>query len=157
MNWQSDLERKTLFVALLVGLAHLVSGIAVLYQPSALNVTPLASLHDLSQAIGYSGGFAGAFLVGAGLMAIIGSGMRAMPRGLHGALFLPQQALLLLQIWTITWALIEGKYPDGYIPVGGSFFILADQAWAWALASAHSVFLAAFIGGGWVRGTSGAS
>jgi hypothetical protein len=138
---------------LLVGIAHLVSGIAVLVTPEVLRVTPLASLARFADYIGYhSGGFAAAALIGAGLMAIIGANLRCAPRFAHGFLFLPQQVLLLLQVWTITAALIEGHFPDGYIPVGGAWFILTDQIWAWLLAVTHSIWLTAFLYGGRTSG-----
>jgi hypothetical protein len=138
----------------MVGIAHLISGIAVLVTPEVLRVTPLASLAHFADYIGYpSGGFAASALIGAGLMAIIGANLICAPRFAHGILFLPQQVLLLLQVWTITVALIEGHFPDGYIPVGGAWFILTDQIWAWLLAVTHSIWLTAFLYGGRASGS----
>jgi hypothetical protein len=151
----ANLVTKTLFVGLMVGLAHFISGIAVLASPEAVNVTPLAALHHTAEWMGYSkGGFVAATLLLAGLMAIVGANLNAAPTVLHGALFLPQQVLLLLQIYTITTALITGVYPDGYIPQGGAWFILSDQIWAWVLAVSHSIWLAAFLYGGRLSGIS---
>lgn len=147
-------ETKTLFVGLLVGLAHIASGVAVLIDPAALNVTPLEFLARLAFSLGYTrGGFAGVLLLLAGIMAVIASG-RGMgaSRVTRAVLFAPQQILLLLQLASIAAALVSGKYPDGYVPEGGRWFIAADQAWAWILAVSHSVFLAAFIYGGEGRG-----
>jgi hypothetical protein len=149
------IETKILFVGLLVGLAHILSGIAVLVTPLALSVTPLAGLDHFADYMGYTkGGFVAATLIGAGLMAVVGSNIRYMPRLWHSVLFFPQQALLILQIYTITIALIEGKFPDGYIPQGGAFFIMADQIWAFLLAASHSIWLAAFLYGGRSRSGS---
>jgi hypothetical protein len=143
------LEGKTMFVALLVGLAHIISGIAVLSNGNALDVTPLASLSLAASSIGFQHGFVGSILLGAGLMAVTGSNLNvALPRITHAVLFLPQQILLLFQAWTISEAISVGHYPDGYIPAGGAWFILTDQVWAWVLAVSHSIFLAAFIYGG---------
>ena len=152
-----SLETKTLFVGLLVGIAHFISGIAVLASPDAINVTPLAALHHLSLWLGYTSGFVAAVLLLAGFMAIVGSRLQAAPKSVHGILFIPQQVLLLLQIYTITVALITGVYPDGYIPQGGAWFILSDQIWAWVLAVSHSIWLAAFLYGGRISGISGTS
>jgi hypothetical protein len=154
----TTLETKTLFVGLLVGLAHIISGIAVMADTAALNVTPLASLHSLAEWLGYDkGGFVGATLLLAGLMAVVGGNLKAAtPKIVHGVLFLPQQTLLMLQIWTITVALVEGRYPDGYIPLGGAWFIVTDQIWAFVLATSHSIWLAAFLYGD-RRGTNGVS
>lgn len=151
-----QVEVKILFVALLIGLAHVMSGIAVFITPEAMRVTPLASLSHIADSLGYlKGGFVAATLIGAGLMAIIGANIRSANRLWHALLFAPQQALLMLQLYTITIALAEGKYPDGYIPLGGAWFILADQSWAFLMAVSHSIWLTAFLYGGKLRGRSG--
>jgi hypothetical protein len=154
-----DLEAKTLFVATLVGVAHIISGVAVFMTPEAVNVTPLATLHLVAQYLGYTNGFAGAVLMGAGMMAVIGGNLRYdFHRWVYGTLFLPQQVLLLLQVYSICTALGVGQYPDGYLPTGGAWFILTDQIWAWILAVCHSIWLTAFIyGKGMVRGYSNSS
>lgn len=143
------LETKTLFVGFLVGLAHIASGLAIMITPSAWNVTPLASVQQLTDWLGYTNGFAGMILIAAGLFAVIGAsrGIGA-GRTFRAVLFAPQQTLLLLQLWSISLALVVGHYPDGYVPEGGAWFILADQVWAWLLAISHSIWLAAFIYGG---------
>jgi hypothetical protein len=66
----------------------------------------------------------------------------------RATMFAPQQVLLILQIVAISFALIFGEYPDGYRPVGGAWFILADQVWAFLLAVSHSLWLAALLYGG---------
>ena len=148
------IETKILFVAMLVGLAHIASGAAVLVDPASLNVTPLEILARLARGAGYTkGDLAGLVLLTAGILATIGAS-----RGVHAtrrariALFALQEALLILQIVSIMIALITGVYPDGYAPAGGRWFIAADQSWAWVLAVSHSVFLAAFIYGGEAHG-----
>lgn len=156
---RSFIETKILFVGLLVGLAHLVAGIAVLVEPSALHVTPLAGLVNTARLVGwgYGEGQVGTILIIAGLMAIIGGSDKGASRVLQVVLFLPQQLLLLLQIWTISVALIHGTYPDGYAPQGGAWFILADQIWAFVLAVSHSIWLAAFLYGSRDDGIDGAA
>ena len=126
------IETKTLFVALLVGLAHIASGVAVLIDPASLNVTPLELLARSADLLGYSkGGFAGFLLLTAGVMAVIGSsqGVHAS-RSARALMFALQEALLILQIASISLALVTGQYPDGYTPIGGRWFIAADQSWA---------------------------
>jgi hypothetical protein len=141
---------KTLFVALLVGVAHVISGIAVLVNPDSLSVTPLSALHWATQAGGYSHVGAGTFLILAGLLAIVAAshGMMWASRAIVAAMFAPQELLLLLQIYAICTALATGVYPDGYKPTGGAWFILTDQIWAWVLAVSHSLWLAAYLYGG---------
>lgn len=142
-------EVKTLFVGLLVGIAHVASGLAVMVEPLALTVTPLAALHTGVTWLGWSPRVAGVALIFAGLMAVLGSRTVFMiPHRVRVALFVPQQILLVLMMWTILWSVITGTYPDGYSPAGRGWFIEGDQIWAFILAMSHSAWLAAFLYGG---------
>jgi hypothetical protein len=144
----SQLEVKILFLALLVGIAHLVSGILVFYRPEAATATPTSMLVTIAESFNIFGtGVIGAVLVIAGMLAIIGS-TASFSRHVHVWLFIPQEALLLLQLYSISMALIMGAYPDGYIPPEGAWFILTDQIWAFIFAVSHSLWLAVFIFGG---------
>jgi hypothetical protein len=144
----SQLEVKTLFIALLVGVAHLVSGILVFHKPEAAFAAPTAMLQVIAEWLGIFGsGAVGATLIVAGALAIIGS-TASFSRRVHVWLFIPQEALLLLQLYSISMALIMGAYPDGYIPPEGAWFILTDQIWAFIFAVSHSLWLAVFIFGG---------
>jgi hypothetical protein len=150
----SQLEVKTLFIALLVGVAHLVSGILVFVRPEAASATPTSVLLTIAESLGIFGtGAIGATLVIAGALAIIGS-TASFSRRVHVWLFIPQEALLLLQLYSISMALISGSYPDGYIPPEGAWFILTDQIWAFIFAISHSLWLAVFIFGGGRGGDS---
>jgi hypothetical protein len=142
-----ELETKTLFVGLLVGLAHIACGMAVLVTPQALLVTPLDAIRSVQNYLGLQHGFSGAILIGVGIMAVIAS-RRQVYLKTRMLLFAPQQCMLFLQIAAISWALIVGTYPDGYKPVGGAWFILADQIFAYLLAVSHSIWLAALLYGG---------
>lgn len=134
---------KTIFVAFLVGVVHLVAGIGVLIQPTALLVTPFASLVQITVWLGTPTQAAGTVMVLAGAMAIFAASRWRALNGWQAILmFLPQQLLLMLQLMSITMALVEGHYPDGYVPAGGAWFILTDQMWAWVLAISHSLWLA---------------
>jgi hypothetical protein len=139
---------KTLAVTTLVGIAHIICGIAVLVDPVALNVTPLAALANMDNPL-----LAGLMLIAVGILAVIACNMAF---AMNVLMLLPQQALLILQIWSISAVLITGQYPDGYLPSGGSWFILTDQIWPWLLTVSHSGWLAAFIYQG-VRGYGGDS
>jgi hypothetical protein len=149
-----SLQDKTLFVAWLVGIAHIVCGAGVLAAPGAIEVTALASLHDVGAWLGLSPWPLGWFLVIAGVLAVYGSTSRIMHRSAHFAIFIPQQFLLVLMIWSITVALVTGRYPDGYIPPDGGYFISTDQAFAWILGVSHSLFLAAYLYGGGRSGSN---
>jgi hypothetical protein len=136
---------KTLSVAFLVGLVHLTAGIGVIVQPSALTVTAFAQLRALDTYFGAGAPLAGVVMIVAGCLAMAGCTSAPLQRSLVAILFLPQQILLLLQLVSISEALLRGAYPDGYVPVGGGWFILADQSWAWVLAISHTVWLTAAL------------
>lgn len=156
MPSKNPVETKTLFVGLLVGLAHVVSGLAVLVTPVAVSVTPLAAFHWMMHFFGAPQLMAGGILLAAGFMAVLGANQGVgASRNSRAVLFLPQQILLMCQLITIAWALLVGEYPDGYVPRGGAWFILADQIWAWILAVSHSIWLAAFVYGGTGVGRDG--
>jgi hypothetical protein len=142
----ATLETKTLLVAFLVGLAHIGCGIAVLIEPVSLTVTALAGLDRLCQWFDLSHRAAGCVLLLAGISAVVGARFPISNRA-RIILFIPQQALLLMMIWTISVALVTGVYPDGYSPRGGGWFIESDQIWAWILAVSHSAWLAAYLYG----------
>ena len=148
----TELEIKTLLIALLVGIAHLVSGILVFVHPTAALATPTAMLTAIANSLDMFGtGAIGLVLIVAGAMAIIGSTF-SFARHVHVTLFVPQEILLLLQLYSISVSLIVGQYPDGYVPPDGAWFILTDQIWAFILAVSHSVWLSVFIFGGARRG-----
>jgi hypothetical protein len=144
----SQLEVKILFLALLVGMAHLGSGLLVFYKPEAALATPTSILVTIAQSLNIFGtGIIGATLIIAGALAIIGS-TASFSHRVHVWLFVPQEVLLLLQLYSISMALHMGAYPDGYTPPDGAWFILTDQIWAFILAISHSLWLAVFIFGG---------
>jgi hypothetical protein len=132
----------TLAVTTLVGIAHIVCGIAAIYVPNVLNVAPLSGLHQLGEYLSWPQQSEGFLLLLVGALAVIASQLQFAMRVL---LLIPQQLVLLLQIWSISTALVTGHYPDGYIPAGGPWFILTDQIWAWILIISHSLWLAAYI------------
>jgi hypothetical protein len=137
-------EDRTLAITTLVGIAHIICGIAVLVQPLALDVTPLSTLEHITR----DARDAGLLLIGVGALAIMARGLKLK----HCVLMLmPQQILLLFQLWSISEVLITGTYPDGYKPVGGAWFTLADQSWTWLLTISHTAYLAGLI----IRGVRG--
>lgn len=138
----TGIAAKTLAVTTLVGIAHIICGITVYFAPVAFRVTPLSGLYDFSQWIGI-GSQGGAFiLLLVGILAVLARNFNYLA---CIVLLLPQQGLLLFQIYSISAVLVTGHYPDGYLPLGGSWFILADQIWPWLLTVSHSAWLAAFI------------
>lgn len=133
---------KTLAVTTLVGMAHLVSGLIALKVPAALGVTPLAGFDHFAHSLGIGSQVSAYILIIVGILAVIAS-TYTFPYRVF--LLIPQQLVLLLQVWSISLAMASGRYPDGYIPVGGGAFILNDQIWPWLLTVSHSAWLAAFI------------
>ena len=71
-----------------------------------MEVTRLETARSLSGLLGYGSGFVGAVLIGAGIMAVIAGSKGVHMSGYHrGPMFIPQQLLMLLQIWSISAAL----------------------------------------------------
>ena len=54
---------------------------------------------------------------------------------------LPQQFVLTLSAADAVWCMWRGQYADGYVPVGGSWFILKDQLPILVAAGLHSYAL----------------
>lgn len=135
-------SRKTLAITTLVGIAHIISGIAALYVPNVLSVAPLAGVFEMIRLFGLPDYIGGILLFCVGSLAVIAS---TSTFRLRVAFLIPQQLLLILQIWSISVSLVTGVYPDGYIPQGGPWFILTDQIWAWMLTVSHSAWLAAYV------------
>lgn len=130
----NNLPARTLFIATIIGIAHVVCGIAVIWAPTALYSTPLAFLTTLTGHTVYIG----PGLIAVGLFAILGGSK--YPGAKWQLIFIsPQQLVLALQILSISIALVTGVYPDGYRPSGGAWFIIADQIWAWLFAVIHTV------------------
>ncbi len=150
-------EDRTLSIATWVGIAHIISGVAIYFKPVALKVTPLHFLYDISLFFGMSSQMVAFILIFAGALAIVGSryGLFLHHR-IHILTFLPQQLLLMLQVFAITTVIANGEYPDGYVPMGKGWFILADQIWPWALSISHTLWLGALILSKWsVTSTDG--
>lgn len=147
-------ELKIRVLGFLIGLAHLVSGIAVWMEPTSLNVTQLASFASLMAWAGVDTMGAGLVLVLAGVMAILASG-GGLPAWARGVLFLPQQLLLILVVVAVYGVFFSGVYPDGYTPVGGGWFILSDQFLVWVCALSHTVWLSALVLGGLTSARAG--
>lgn len=129
-----------------------MAGTAAFFAPESLFATPLATFGHLCLWLGLPTEIAGGVLIGAGLAALMAASSSFITTHTTNLVLLaPQQFLLCAQLVSISFALATGRYPDGYAPSGGAWFILSDQIWAWILALTHSVYLATMV---WRR-TSG--
>lgn len=123
----------------LIGLIHIIGGVAVLVAPHAAYVSQLSGLmmllpHPTAVAIG---------LILVGIMAVTARLMR-MSEWTRVALIAPQQIVLLVQLIGVSVAAWNGAYPDGYVPVPGNWwasfwFILGDQAALVVLCLSHTI------------------
>jgi len=121
-----------------IGLIHIIGGIAVLVAPQAAYVSqlsgPMMLLPDpIAIAIG---------LILVGVLAVTARLIRVAERT-RVALIAPQQVVLLIQLIGVGVAARNGAYPDGYIPVPGNWwasfwFILGDQAALIVLCLSHT-------------------
>jgi two-component sensor histidine kinase len=121
-----------------IGLIHIIGGIAVLCAPQAAHVSQLSGLMRLlPQPVAIAIG-----LILVGVMAVAARLMK-MSEQMRVALIAPQQIVLLIQFIGISVAAWNGAYPDGYVPVPGDWqaslwFILGDQAALLVLCLSHT-------------------
>ena len=135
-------------VALLVGVVHTVSGLAAICEPTVLLVTRFSLLLEMMTPATAAG-----LLIWVGLLGIWGS-RQAVSRASRIALVTPQQTVLLLELAAVCWALLKGRYPDGYYPKGGALFILVDQLGWWFICASHTaLFIFSLKARGGARGT----
>jgi hypothetical protein len=128
-----DVDRRFV-VPLAVATAHAISGVAILTGAhSAMHTTPLYILgllvNDITAAL---------ILIVTALLAVIPYLMWKPSHLVFMTLLLPQQCLLLMHFVSAVVTIVSGQYPDGYMPVGGSSFILTDQIWLLAIVGAHT-------------------
>jgi hypothetical protein len=129
-----------------IGAAHVIGGVAVIAAPEAAKVSGMAG--PMMTGIGpYP---LAIILVVVGVLAIWSRVSTLSPKA-KLALTIPQQAVLLIQLYGVIVAILMGGYPDGYIPVPGNWwasawFIAGDQAALIAMCFSHTfevVFLRA--------------
>jgi hypothetical protein len=129
-----------------IGAAHVFGGIAVIGAPQAALVSAMAG----PMMTGINPGLLAIILVTVGVLAIL-SRVSTASSTVKLALTVPQQTLLLIQLYGVVIAIWVGGYPDGYVPVPGNWaasawFIFGDQAALIAMCLSHTfevVFLRA--------------
>jgi hypothetical protein len=136
---------SVLYLATLLGAAHVMAGVCILQAPSAGQVSAYNELREIvaPPALAW-------LLIMVGAAAVVAGGV-AFDTRLRLAMLVPQELVLVLIAISIGSAVVEGKYPDGYLPIGGSWFILADHNIAWIVCIMHGVefaSLAARLRGG---------
>lgn len=115
-------------VAWWIGLAHVIIGACILIEPQAILVSAFAGFKWVTSLYAPGHAVAGVMLVATGLMAMTG-GEKLLHLGLALRLQLiaPQVVLLVFTLASTLCTMVEGQYPDGYVPIGGTVFIVADQ------------------------------
>ena len=133
-----DVYRGLFAPVALIGLIHIIGGVAVLVAPQAAYVSQLSGpMMVLPYPIVIA---VGLILVGA--MAVAARLLKMSERT-RVVLIAPQQIVLLIQLMGVGLAAWNGAYPDGYIPVPGNWwasfwFILGDQAALVVLCLSHT-------------------
>lgn len=124
-----------------IGMAHVVGGVAALAAPEAAQVSGLSGVTMLSA----SPEVTGIMLVAVGGAAIASLFYPTRP-DIRTALAVPQQIVLMVQLVGIIMAMINGAYPDGYRPsedaLAAAWFILADQSPLIAMCLSHTIEMA---------------
>jgi hypothetical protein len=124
-NDTRDLYRCLVAPIGLIGVIHVVGGVAILLTEKAAFVTSLTGfgfLDPFGKAI---------MLILVGVLAIAAR-TRFVPDHAERACIIPQQIVLLIQLGGILQAIFLGQYPNGHTPVEGDYwasvwFIVADQ------------------------------
>jgi hypothetical protein len=132
-----DLFRCVVAPIGLIGLIHIMGGVTILASNDAAMITSVIGLQAMPPVL------TGAVLLAVGLFAVAartGLVLREQER----AWTLPQEIVLLVQLVGIVGAIYAGQYPNGHVPVEGSywgsvFFILSDQAPWILLCVSHTV------------------
>lgn len=119
----------------IVAIWHIASGIAVAMEPKTIYVSILAGLNTP---------FAALILLVTGGLALWA---RTTTRRYATVLIVPQQVLLIVQAWSVAYAIWQGTYPDGYMPIPGNvsasrWFISGDQIITLILIVWHSMEMA---------------
>lgn len=121
-----------------VAAVHILTGLDILisnYPEAVVRTTPLSLIQFV-----VGGPYAIAFLlILAGALAIVPFCMLVLSRMTFILFVALQQVLLLSHAGSVVWAVLTGHYPDGYVPVGGTFFIFADQIWLLMLVVFHTI------------------
>lgn len=118
-------------------LVHLIGGMLVLSSADLVNVTWTAAFHVLSGRMfeEYGNYVLGGIFLGAGGMAMLSF---AVQKG-KDVLIIPQFILFAASGLTVVYSALLGRYPDGYVPKGGGWFILLDQLPMLFFAVGHTV------------------
>lgn len=111
---------------------HFVCGLGILIDPNARHVTGTGFVF---KSFGAADCWIYFLICG---MAVLGL-LRKIEKGyLAVALMLPQQVVLLITGVGEAIVIWQGVYPDGYVPAGGSIFLLVDQSPPLLLAIGHT-------------------
>lgn len=116
---------------------HLVDAWLLLAAPRSIYSLGTGTI--LAVAFGQSL-LAGMALVATALLAILAL-RRNNTTWTRRLLLVPQQFWLTVAAGGALVAIIIGQYPDGYVPAGGSLFILGDQIPRLLFATLHGIIL----------------
>ena len=120
-----------------IGVIHIIGGLAALFAPGAALVTGLSGL----TMTGAGSAQIAVTLIVVGFLAITAR-LSALPNDLRLFMITPQQVVLFVQAVGVLVALFNGCYPDGYQPAptlaASRWFILGDQAPLLVLCLSHA-------------------
>lgn len=124
------------WIAIAAAVVHGIWGIMLMVSDAPLHTTPLGHFPIKNHYV------AGCVYFSASVLACVPILRRSLDTQFTGlACTIPQQFLLMVSAWTAIASVVQGKYPDGYVPVGGWGFILADQLWAISGTVFHTIAL----------------
>jgi hypothetical protein len=134
-----DLFRCVVAPIGLIGIIHVLCGAAMIFEPTAAYITGVYGFGFMDPLL------KGLLLIFVGALAVIArTGL--VERKYEKAWIIPQQLILVWQLYGIAFAVWGGVYPNGHEPVAGSYwgsmiFIISDQMPWIMLCLSHTVEL----------------
>jgi hypothetical protein len=134
-----DLFRCVVAPIGLIGIIHVICGVTMIFVPNAGYIT---GVYGFGLMDSFSKGVMLIFVGGLAVIARTG----LVERKYEKACIIPQQLILVWQLYGIAFAVWGGVYPNGHEPVAGSYwasviFILSDQMPWIMLCLSHTVEL----------------
>jgi hypothetical protein len=122
--------------AIVVLASHFITGLLIVLGlgEGALHTTPMSLISTICN---YNVEAVGLILIATALFAALPFAM-VVSRETFVFCIAPQQILLVLHCTSAVMAISSGHYPDGYVPAGGTYFILIDQIWLLLISIWHT-------------------
>ena len=130
ISYKPKFEDKMIWASIIY---HLLFGLFILISPNVRHVTGSFIISELF------GDSDVVFYFIASVISIVGLIVQTKWRFFNIICLIPQQIFLIIALLGQIITVIHGVYPDGYIPVGGSYFLVLDQYSSIVLCITHAL------------------